>query len=439
MKHLTKLIIMKNYILTIAFLFIGTIGIAQQTPAADQQESILILGATAHIGDGTILENSAIGMLNGKIVEVTTAEAVKEQYNKTIDASGQHVYPGFIATNSTVGMVEIDAIRPTNDLNEIGEYLPHIRTIIAYNAESKVVESLRPNGILTAQVVPNRGVIAGSSSVVKLDAWNWEDAALLTDEGLHINWPRAYTYSWRIGPSSLKYNKKSYEEKIKSLGQFLTESAAYNKKANEVKHLPFAAMKNAFNGNQTVYLHANGQREIVDGIEFLKEHAIKKIVLVGGNEAHKVSDLLKKHEIPVVLSRPHRLPTEEDQDVKLPFKMAKILMDAGLLITIDVSGRMERMNTRNLPFYAGSFAAYGVPKEKAVEMITLNAAKIIGVDDRLGSLTVGKDATLFISIGDALDMRTNQLSHAFIGGRDLSLETHQTELWKRYMEKYSRK
>lgn len=439
MKHLTKLIIMKNYILTIAFLFIGIIGIAQQTPAADQQESILILGATAHIGDGTILENSAIGMLNGKIVEVTTAEAIKEQYNKTIDASGQHVYPGFIATNSTVGMVEIDAIRPTNDLNEIGEYLPHIRTIIAYNAESKVVESLRPNGILTAQVVPNRGVIAGSSSVVKLDAWNWEDAALLTDEGLHINWPRAYTYSWRIGPSSLKYNKKSYEEKIKSLGQFLTESAAYNKKANEVKHLPFAAMKNAFNGNQTVYLHANGQREIVDGIEFLKEHAIKKIVLVGGNEAHKVSDFLKKHEIPVVLSRPHRLPTEEDQDVKLPFKMAKILMDAGLLVTIDVSGRMERMNTRNLPFYAGSFAAYGVPKEKAVEMITLNAAKIIGVDDRLGSLTVGKDATLFISIGDALDMRTNQLSHAFIGGRDLSLETHQTELWKRYMEKYSRK
>lgn len=120
---------MKNYILTIAFLFIGIIGIAQQTPAADQQESILILGATAHIGDGTILENSAIGMLNGKIVEVTTAEAVKEQYNKTIDASGQHVYPGFIATNSTVGMVEIDAIRPTNDLNEIGEYLPPLELL----------------------------------------------------------------------------------------------------------------------------------------------------------------------------------------------------------------------------------------------------------------------------------------------------------------------
>ena len=152
-----------------------------------------------------------------------------------------------------------------------------------------------------------------------------------------------------------------------------------------------------------------------------------------------LTDFLKKHDIPVIVSRPHRLPTQEDQDIKLPFKMAKILMDAGLLITVDVSGRMERMNTRNLPFYAGSFAAYGVPKEKAVQMITLNAAKIIGVADRLGSITVGKDATLFLSLGDALDMRTNQLTQAFVEGRALSLETHQTELWKRYMEKYSRK
>ena len=431
---------MKNYILTLVFLFCCTLGIAQQTPAADQQNSVLILGATAHIGDGTVLENSAIGLHDGKIVEVATADAVQNKYSKTIDATGQHLYPGFIAANSTVGMVEVDAVRATNDLNEIGEYLPHIRTIIAYNAESKVVESLRPNGILSAQIVPRRGIISGSSSVVKLDAWNWEDAALVTDEGLHINWPRAYMSNRRRGPSSaIKYNQKSYEEKIKSLSGFLKESMVYNQVQSKTKHLPFAAMNNAFNGSQTVYLHANDQREIVDGIQFLKDHQIKKIVLVGGNEAHLVINFLKKHDIPVIVSRPHRLPTQEDQDIKLPFKMAKILMDADLLITVDVSGRMERMNSRNLPFYAGSFAAYGVPKETAVQMITLNAAKIIGVADRIGSLTVGKHATLFLSLGDALDMRTNQLTHAFVEGRALSLETHQTELWKRYMEKYSRK
>ena len=130
---------MKKYISTFVFLFCCTLGIAQQTPAADQQNSILILGATAHIGDGTILENSAIGLRDGKIIEVATADAVQNEYSKTIDATGQHLYPGFIAANSTVGMVEVDAVRATNDLNEIGEYLPHIRTIIAYNAESKVV------------------------------------------------------------------------------------------------------------------------------------------------------------------------------------------------------------------------------------------------------------------------------------------------------------
>lgn len=430
---------MKNYICTFLVLLSCNKGFTQQTPAADQNKSILIMGATAHVGDGSIIENSALGVRAGKIVEVTTTDLVKNQYDKIINAEGQHLYPGFIAANATVGMVEIDAVRPTNDLNEIGEYLPHIRTIIAYNAESKVVESLRPNGILSAQIVPTRGVISGSSSIVQLDAWNWEDAAIITDQGLHINWPQAYTSRRRGRTADLKYNQKSYEEKIKSLDQFISESFAYNQTQSKTKHLPFAAMKNAFTGNQTVYLHADGQREIVDGIQFLKEHQVKKIVLVGGKETHLITDFLKEHNIAVIVSRPHRLPTQEDQDIKLPFKMAKILMDAGLTITIDVSGRMERMNTRNLPFYAGTFAAYGVPKEKAVQLITLNAAKILGVSDRLGSLTVGKDATLFLSLGDALDMRTNQLTHAFINGKNISLETHQTELWKRYMEKYSRK
>ena len=430
---------MKNYICTFLVLLSCNKGFTQQTPAADQNKSILIMGATAHVGDGSLIENSALGVRAGKIVEVTTTDLVKNQYDKIINAEGQHLYPGFIAANATVGMVEIDAVRPTNDLNEIGEYLPHIRTIIAYNAESKVVESLRPNGILSAQIVPTRGVISGSSSIVQLDAWNWEDAAIITDEGLHINWPQAYTSRRRGRTADLKYNQKSYEEKIKSLDQFINESFAYNQTQSKTKHLPFAAMKNAFTGNQTVYLHADGQREIVDGIQFLKEHQVKKIVLVGGKKAHLITDFLKEHNIALVVSRPHRLPTQEDQDIKLPFKMAKILMDAGLTITIDVSGRMERMNTRNLPFYAGTFAAYGVPKEKAVQLITLNAAKILGVSDRLGSLTVGKDATLFLSLGDALDMRTNQLTHAFIDGKNISLETHQTELWKRYMEKYSRK
>ena len=411
---------------------------AQQTPAANQSKSLLIQGATLHIGNGSILENAELGIADGKIVEVGAVGSSQNTYDTIIDASGKHLYPGFIAANSTVGMVEIDAIRPTNDLNEIGTFLPHIRTIIAYNAESKVVESLRPNGILTAQIVPTRGRIAGSSSVVQLDAWNWEDASLKTDEGIHLYWPRSY----RRGNSSkgedpLVYDQKNYNKQVEELKQYLIEAKTFQA-GEKQKNLPHAALAGAFSSAQQVYLHAKEKRQILDGIDLLKKQGIQRIVLVGGDDAHLILPYLKKHAIPVIVSRPHRLPNTADEDVKLPFKMAKLLMDAGLTITIDVSGRMERMNTRNLPFYAGTFAAYGVEKEKAVEMITLNAAKILGIDDRLGSLEVGKDATLFIAEGDALDMRTNQLSHAFIQGREISLETHQTELWKRYMEKFSR-
>lgn len=429
---------MKKILFTLSCLCVFALANAQQTPAANQSKSLLIQGATLHIGNGSVLENAELGIADGKIVEVGALGSSQNTYDTTIDASGKHLYPGFIAANSTVGMVEIDAIRPTNDLNEIGTFLPHIRTIIAYNAESKVVESLRPNGILTAQIVPTRGRIAGSSSIVQLDAWNWEDASLKTDEGIHLYWPRSY----RRGNSSkgedpLVYDQKNYNKQVEELKQYLIEAKTFQA-GEKQKNLPHAALAGAFSGAQQVYLHAKEKRQILDGIDLLKKQGIQRIVLVGGDDAHHILPYLKKHAIPVIVSRPHRLPNTADEDVKLPFKMAKLLMDAGLTITIDVSGRMERMNTRNLPFYAGTFAAYGVEKEKAVEMITLNAAKILGIDDRLGSLEVGKDATLFIAEGDALDMRTNQLSHAFIQGREISLETHQTELWKRYMEKFSR-
>ena len=429
---------MKKILFTLSCVCSLAIATAQQTPAANQAKSILIQGATLHIGDGSVLENGMLGIDNGKIVELGEAGTEQNSYATTIDAKGKHLYPGFIAANSTVGMVEIDAVRPTNDLNEIGTFLPHIRTIIAYNAESKVVESLRPNGILTAQIVPTRGRIAGSSSVVQLDAWNWEDASLKTDEGIHVYWPRSYRRgNASKGEDPLVYDQKNYSKQVDELKQYLVKAKTFQK-GERPKNLPNAALAGVFTGAQQVYLHAKEKRQILDGIDLLKKQGIQHIVLVGGDDAHLVLPYLKEHNIPVILSRPHRLPNTADEDVKLPFKMANLLMDAGLTITIDVSGRMERMNTRNLPFYAGTFAAYGVAKEKAVEMITLNAAKILGIDERLGSLEVGKDATVFIAEGDALDMRTNQLSHAFIQGREISLETHQTELWKRYMEKFSR-
>ncbi len=428
---------MKNIIITLTALISYSIT-AQQTPASAQTESILILGATAHIGDGTVIENSALGFDQGKITYIGKNDGSQTDYDRVIDARGQHLYPGFIATNSTLGLVEIDAVRATYDEDEIGAMLPHIRSAIAYDAESKIVESMRPNGVLAGQVVPRGGSISGSSSVMQFDAWNWEDALIKADEGLHLNWPSPYSRGrwWRGEDPGLKANK-NYSESVNELKDFFDQAKAYLQDPGKPKHLPYHAMQAVFDNQKTVYLHASDQIEIKDGIRFLKSYGLSKIVLVGGHESTAVVDFLKENNIAVILSRPHRLPESEDEDPKGTFRTAATLIEAGLVVSVDVSGRMERMYTRNLPFYAGSFAAYGVPREKAVEMITGAAAKILGVDDQMGTLAVGKDATLFVSVGDALDMRTNIVEHAFIQGRNLSLETHHTKLWKRYSEKYS--
>ena len=194
-------------------------------------------------------------------------------------------------------------------------------------------------------------------------------------------------------------------------------------------------MSSAFSGRSTVFLHANYEKQIKDGVKFLQEQKIKNIVVVGGTNSLQAGDFLANNNIKIALEQPHNLPSMEDEDVKSRFKLASQLINKGVTVALDPTGEMTRMNTRNLPFFAGSFAAYGVDKEKAVETITLNAAKVLGIEDSYGSIELGKSATLFISLGDALDMRTNNLSHAYIDGREISLETNQTKLWKRYKKK----
>jgi imidazolonepropionase-like amidohydrolase len=413
---------------------------AQQTPAPKQSEAILIVGAVAHIGDGTVIQNSAIGFNNGKLTYVGDASQVnRSEYKKVIDASGKQVYPGFIAANSTLGLVEIDAVRATSDEAEIGGIIPHIRSLIAYNAESKIIESVRPNGVLMAQVTPRGGRISGTSSVVQLDAWNWEDAAIKTDNGIHVNWPNSFTRGrwWLDEDPGLKPNE-NYDTQVKELKTFMTQAKAYTDGVQSPKNLAFEAVRGLYDGTQKLFINANGEKEITDAVNFAKNAGVKNIVIIGGDEAYKITDFLKTNGVAVIISNPHRLPNKEDDNVKHPFMLAKRLSDSGILTTIEVSGEMERVNTRNLPFYAGTFAAYGLDKEKAVQLITGNVAKILGIDNFTGTLEAGKDATLFVSEGDALDMRTNRVAHAFIQGRTLSLETHQTELWKRYMEKYSK-
>ncbi|WP_430905466.1 amidohydrolase family protein [Maribacter sp. 2-571] len=409
---------------------------AQQTPAPAQDGAISITGATAHLGDGTLIENATIVFENGKITAIAADATVK---GTEIDASGKHVYPGFIAPNKSLGLIEVNAVRASNDQDEIGDIIPHVRSLIAYNAESKVVESMRPNGVLIGQITPQGGRISGTSSIVQFDAWNWEDAAIKVDDGIHLRWPSTFRAGrWWMGEDPGYKPNDKYEEQVTEITTFLTGAKAYGKGASKEMNPAFAAMKGVFDGSQKLYLYADNERQIIDGIQMAKNQGVSQIVLVGGYHAHKVVDFLKENSIPVLVQFTHQLPVFDHEDYDLPYKLPKLLLDAGILVALQ-NGEASNFQTRNLPFYAGQVAGQGLDKEQAVQLITGNSAKILGIDDTYGTLAIGKSATLFVSEGDALDMRSNQLTHAFIDGRAISLETHQTKLWKRYMKKYEGK
>ena len=432
-----------QYIYKLLPVFFASVSIyAQQIPSPKQTKSVLILNATAHLGNGNVIQNSAIGFKDGKITlvaDATTIRLAANAYDTTIDASGKHVYPGFIAANTTLGLVEIDAVKSSDDQEEIGSFNPNVRSIIAYNSESKVVETVRPNGILIAQVTPRGGRISGTSSIVQLDAWSWQDAIVKENDGIHLNFPSSFKRSGSWFEPGLIEANKDYPKQAEEINAFLINAKVYNQGSSKERNIVLEATKGLFDGTQTLYIHADEEKQIVDAIQLAVDNQIKKIVIVGGFEAYKAADALQKYNVGVLLRRVHDMPTSDDQDVNLPYKMAKILTDKGIVVGLENSGDHERMSVRNLPFLAGTCAAFGLDKEKAVQLITLNTAKLLGIDTSCGTLETGKDATLFISEGDALDMRTNKLTSAFIQGRTIILETFQTKLNDKFKTKFNQK
>lgn len=423
---------LRNQTILIALGFIIQ-GYAQQTPAPKQTVAISITGATIHVGDGTVVENAILVFEDGKITALGPEAIAK---GTIIDAAGKHVYPGIIATITPLGLVEVDAVRASNDQSELGELLPHVRSQIAYNAESKVVESMRPNGVLLGQITPNGGRISGTSTIMQFDGWNWEDATVKVDDGIHLHWPNSFSQGrWWMGEERGWKPNKDYQKEVSGVETFMQNAAAYGKEMAKENNPAFSAMQGLFNGSKKLYIYADGEKEIIDAVTTAKAGGAKQVVLVGGYHAYKVTDFLKKNDVAVLVRAPHNLPEFDDDDYDLPYKLPGLLSEAGLTVGLQ-NEDAANFQTRNLPFYAGHIAGQGMDREKALQLITSNPAKILGIDDQYGTLAVGKSATLFISEGDALDMRGNQLTHAFIDGRNLSLETHQTELWKRYMGKY---
>ncbi|MFK8057460.1 MAG: amidohydrolase family protein [Saprospiraceae bacterium] len=408
---------------------------AQFIPGSPQANPIAITGATAHLGTGEAIENAVLTFAAGKLTYVgAVAGAPSLEGHTVIDATGKDVYPGFIAMNSRLGLVEIDAVRATDDMREVGYLNPNARSLIAFNTDSEIIPTVRNIGVLIGQVTPDGRGLAGQSSAMSMDGWNWEDAAIGADEGMHLHWPSNFRMTgWWAAPGGMKKNDK-YAEQTKNIQQYFDEAKAYSQSVGAVDNPRFASMKPVFAGKRTLYIHASYAREIEDAIAFADRYKLKPI-LVGGEDAYLLTGLLKEKGISVVVGDVHALPERGDDLVSQPFETPAQLHAAGIPIAFSVGGAWEQ---RRLPHHAGHAVGFGLPYEQAVKGLTLTPATMMNIADRVGSLEVGKDATLFISAGDALDMRTNKLQQAWIGGREVDLRSRQTELAKKYKEKYKR-
>lgn len=417
---------------TYILLFINGLLLAQRpTPAPKQSQPIAIIGGTVHTATGQVLENSTIVFENGKITQIGGVANITNA--KTIDAKGKHIYPGFILANNNLGLVEIEATKATVDTREANSFTPEIRTVIAFNTDSHVIPTIRTNGILLTQPVMKNGVIDCTSSVMNLDAWNWEDAVVKKDNVLHILWPQI-----------LKINDEKREKEYKDRrNQQLTEmknlfARAQNYQDFKEKDFKLEPIKPVFSGEKSLFVEVNSANEALEAIKFAKDMKVAKLVLIGDGGLLPVLDEIKKNNVPLIIRRIHELPYSQSTSPHMPYQFAKKVAEKGILYGLEYGGDMEYQGSRNLPFLAGTSVAHGVDKETALKSITINIAKILGIDKDYGSLEVGKSATLFISEGDALDQLTNQVTHAFIDGRQIELNNQQKNLYERYKEKYSK-
>lgn len=434
---------MKKYTLLYIILFAAQLSFAQENvyPAKKQEKPVFISNGMVHVGNGTVLNNASIEINDGKIVNVGTGIAPSANAI-VIDAKGKHVYPGLILSNSNLGLVEVNSVRATADAVEIGEFNSNIKSLVAYNTDSKVINTLKTNGVVLANVVPQGGIISGSSSVVQLDAWNWEDAAYAKDNGIHLNMPSLFNrpnpYAAFMGNAAPAGDpvKRGLEE-LEKIKSFFKEAKAYLAQSNhEQTNLKFESIRGLFEKKQKLFVHCDVVKEIIAAIDFKKEFDFD-IVLVGASESFQVAELLKSNNIPVILNQMHALPTLADDGVDLPYALPGLLQKAGVLFAINDEDGQHR--GKNLPFNAGTAVAYGLTKEQALSSITLNAAKILGIDDKAGSIEKGKDGNVVISEGDILDMKSSKIGLVMIQGRIVSLDDKHKQLYERYMYKYGLK
>jgi hypothetical protein len=434
---------MKNKILLLIVMIACLIQATAQSPvvAPAQKKPVMLSGGTIHTGTGNVIENGTVVFAAGKITAIGRSSDIKidKAGYEVIDVTGKQVYPGLIFPNTSIGLIEIGSgVEVATDNRELGDLNPNVRAIAAYNTDSHVIPVIRSNGILLAQIVPVGTLLPGTSSVVQLDAWNWEDAAYNIDNGIQLGWPRKSAAGGRRGGGEFAMlataGTGAYEKNVELLEKMFSDAVAYAamEKPQDV-NLRLESLKGLFDGTKTMFINTTEPKGIIAAVSFGKRYGVKKMVLTGADEsAWAVKDFLRENNIPVLIADPLSVPKYDYSDTKLPFKLAAMFKKEGILVGLTYS----KQAYGNLPFAAGQTVSYGLSKEEALQTVTLNSAKILGIDDKTGSLEVGKDANIVVSTGDILDMATNNIEYAFITGRNINLDNKHKQLYRRFKAKF---
>jgi len=426
----------------VAFCLATTVARASDTiPALPQAKPIAIKGATIHPVSGPDIPSGTIVFENGKITAIGP-DAVIPADADVIDAGGKHVYPGLINANTVLGLVEIGAVRATVDVEEAGAINPNVRSTTSVNPDSELIPVARSAGVLTALSVPEGGIISGQSAVLRLEGWTLEDMTVLSPAAMHLRWPNLTIDRRPRARKSVKDQQKEIEKAQKQIREsFLVARAYWQTRKNPgpdfKMDLRWEALMPVFEGKLPLFVHAGTLAQIEAALAWAKEMQLK-IVLVGGNDAWRLAPQLKETDTAVIVGPSTTLPLRRDDGYDSGWSSAAKLKEAGVRFCIASNGRGAETNERNIGYEAGLAAGYGLPKDEALKAVTLSPAQILGVADRLGSLEVGKAATLIVTNGDPLDFPT-QVEAAFIDGRKIDLSNRQTRLRDKYREKYRRK
>lgn len=407
-----------------------------------QSERIALQGATIHTVTNGVIQNGTIIFEAGKITAVGANIAIPTG-TRIVDVTGKHIYPGLIDAYSTVGISEIGAVDMSNDVNEVGDFNPNVRTDIAVNAESRHIGTSRSQGVLTTLTTPGGGLISGMSSAMALEGWSWEEMSLESAAALNVNWPDPNQRGGRGGRGGGGGQgggtRATYEERVQQLKNYFAEARAYRDAvaAGEVVRTDarYMAMIPALDRKIPVVVSANGTSQINDAITWAKQENLR-VIIRGGDDAIHVANRLRAENIPVILTSTMDAPNRAHEGYDAAYSRAAQLHKAGVKFAI--SGGSGSLYTDRLPYEAGVAVAFGLPEEEALKAVTINAAEFMGLSDRLGSLEPGKQATFLITTGTPIDTRSDILQ-AYIQGRELDMNDIQKHFFEKYMEKVRQK